>query len=48
MEHLSYKGGCDVCECAHIETFKRELGWAIYPVDKRLRLIVKMFKLDRY
>ena len=37
MEHFSYKGGCGIRECTHIETFKEELSWAI---DKRLRLII--------
>ena len=29
MERFSYKGGCDICECTRIETFKRrtELGY---------------------
>ena len=36
MEHFSYKGGCDVCECKRIEPFKKELAWAI---DKRLWVI---------
>ena len=29
MERFSYKGGCDIRECTHIEKFKRgaELGY---------------------
>ena len=26
MEHLMYKGGCGVCDCMHIEMFKRRAG----------------------
>ena len=33
----SYKGGSDVREHMHIETFKKELSWDI---DKWLRLII--------
>ena len=29
MMHLSYKGGCGICECTHIEVFKTKLAWAI-------------------
>ena len=36
MERFSYKGGCGVSICKHIEAFKKELAWAIY---KRLRVI---------
>ena len=35
MECFSYKGGCGVCEHAHIEAFKKELAWVI---DKWLRV----------
>ena len=26
-ECFSYKGGCGISECMHIETFKEELAW---------------------
>ena len=37
MKCFSYKGGCGVRECMHIEALKEELAWAI---DKRFRLLV--------
>ena len=26
MVHFSYKGGCGICECTHIEAFKIRVG----------------------
>ena len=41
MVRFSYKGGCDVRECTHIEAFKRRAG-----IDKWLQLItsITLFK----
>ena len=35
-EHFSYKGGCGISECMHIEMFKRRASLGI---DKRLQVI---------
>ena len=42
-ERFSYKGGCGIRKCMHIEMFKEELVWAI---DERLQVISnkKLFK----
>ena len=37
-EHLSYKGGCSLCERMHIEPFKRRGGFNL-AVDKWLQVI---------
>ena len=39
MECFSYKGGCGILECMHIDTLKEGLSWAI---DKQLRLIINI------
>ena len=31
MVYLSYKGGCNICECTQSEGLKEELAW---PIDK--------------
>ena len=36
MKRFSYKCGCGVRECTHIEEFKEELAWA---TDKWLQVV---------